>query len=464
MRKFAAALGMTLCLAVPARAEDAKPWTVPGDAAIRAILKERIDTEHKGVGIVVGVIDRTGRRIVSYGRFGQNDPRPVDGGTVFEIGSMTKVFTGLLLADMALKGEVALEDPAAKFLPPTVKVPERGGKQIRLLDLATQSSGLPRMPSNFNPKDQGNPYADYSVDMLYQFLSGYALPRDIGSQYEYSNLGFALLGHTLSLRAGKGYEALVTERIIAPLGLKSTAITLSADMKKRLAAGHDGALRPVPNWDLPTFAGAGALRSTANDMLAFLGAELGSPPSPLKDAMSHQLSAVRRPTGKNMEVALAWGVVNDPGVGTMIWHNGGTGGYRTFFGFRPDTGEGVVALANASTETGVDDIGFHLLLGKPLLKFPVHTEVALDAKATEPYLGRYQLAPNVIVDITREGNQLFSQLTGQPKVEMYPESQNGFFLKLVEAQFTFDVGPDQKVTGLTLHQHGRHLAAPRIAP
>jgi CubicO group peptidase (beta-lactamase class C family) len=152
------------------------------------------------------------------------------------------------------KSEVALTDPVSKFLPPTVKIPERNGRKITLQDLSTQSSGLPRMPSNFTPKDMTNPYADYSVEQLYQFLSGYELTRDIGEKYEYSNLGVGLLGHALSLRAGTSYEALVKARITGPLGMTSTSIALTPDMKARFAVGHDGDLKAVSAWDIPTLA------------------------------------------------------------------------------------------------------------------------------------------------------------------------------------------------------------------
>ena len=184
------------------------PVPVPAlsDSAARALITERVDAG-MGVGIVAGLLDARGSRVVSYGQSGTG--RPLDGNTVFEIGSISKVFTALVLADMVRKGEVALEDPVAKYLPDTVKIPARNGRQITLLDLATQSSGLPRMPTNFTPKDPANPYADYTIRQLYDFLSGYQLPRDPGERYEYSNLGFALLGHALALRAGQPWEQLV---------------------------------------------------------------------------------------------------------------------------------------------------------------------------------------------------------------------------------------------------------------
>jgi CubicO group peptidase (beta-lactamase class C family) len=202
---------------------------VPSDTEIRKILADRVGAENNGIGIVVGIVDANGRRIVSYGSLAKNDNRKLDGDTVFEIGSMTKVFTSLVLMDMVKHGEVALTDPISKYLPESVKVPERNLRKITLADLSTQSSGLPGMPTNFTPKDANNPYADYTVQQMYDFLSGYKLTRDIGSQYEYSNLGVGLLGHVLSLRAGMSYEALVRSRVCDPLGLKDTRITLTPE-------------------------------------------------------------------------------------------------------------------------------------------------------------------------------------------------------------------------------------------
>src|ERR1022692_1834766 len=151
---------------------------VPPDPVIRAILADRIDTLHQNVGIAGGIVDAHGRRFVSYGNFSINDPRPVGNDTVFEIGSTTKVFTSTILADMVQRGEVSLDDPVSKYLPAEVKMPQRGGKQITLVDLATHTSGLPRLPSNFKSKDPDNPYADYTVGNLFEFLSSYELTRD----------------------------------------------------------------------------------------------------------------------------------------------------------------------------------------------------------------------------------------------------------------------------------------------
>lgn len=436
----------------------------PPDSEIRKILIERIDSFHQGVGIVVGVVDAHGRRIVAYGSLDKGDARPLNGDTVFEIGSATKVFTSLLLADMVQRGEVALADPVAKYLPAEVKVPERNGRSITLLDLSTHTSGLPRMPSNFQPKNSANPYADYTVKQLYDFLSGYQLTRDIGSKFEYSNLGGGLLGQALAHRAGMDYESLVQARITGPLGMHSTAIALTPDMKARLAIGHNTNLEATSNWDLPALAGAGALRSTANDMLTFLAANLGYVKSPLAPAMASML-AVRRPTGVGGlgEIGLGW-LVAKSSENEIVWHNGGTGGYRSFVGFEPKTGAGVVVLSNTFTTAGVDDIGMHLLDSSvPLLPAPKeHKEITVDPKLFDGYLGQYQLAPNFILTITREGDKLFAQATNQPKFPIFPEGEKAFFLKVVDAQITFETDTTGKAVSLTLHQSGRDMPAKRI--
>ncbi|HEU4754468.1 MAG TPA: serine hydrolase, partial [Armatimonadota bacterium] len=233
----------------------------PSDSAVLALLKQRV-AEKRSAGVVVGLLEPDGRtRVVAWGDPGPGQP-PLDANSVFEIGSITKVFTGTLLAEMARSGELALDDPVAKYLPEGVRVPARDGKEITLLSLSEQNSGLPSVPSNLHPADAANPYAGYTVQQMYDFLSGYTLPGDPGERYEYSNLGVGLLGHALALRAGKPYEALVRARILAPLGMTHTAINFTPWMKQHLALGHDPAGAVVPGWDLPAFAGAGALRST----------------------------------------------------------------------------------------------------------------------------------------------------------------------------------------------------------
>jgi serine-type D-Ala-D-Ala carboxypeptidase/endopeptidase len=256
---------------------------------------------------------------------------------------------------------------------------------------------------------------------------------------------------------------LVRSRICEPLGMRSTGITLSDEMKIRFAVGHDTTMQRVEHWDLPMLAGAGALRSTANDMLTFVGANLGYVNSPLASAMAAML-AVHRPTGTpGLEIGLGWHILTRDGH-EIVWHNGGTGGFRSFIGFERKTGTGVVVLSNAETLAGVDDIGQHLLnANAPLYQPPKeHKQVAVDPKVLDGYIGQYQLAPNFVMTITRDGTQLFVQATGQPKLEIFPESDRDYFLKVVDARITFETDSQGRATGLVLHQNGMNQPAKRV--
>ena len=458
---------LIICVALCAAgtAYSAGRPAVPTDGDIRQILVTRIDRQQQGVGIVVGVIDAKGRRIVAYGSLEKGDKRPLDGDTVFEIGSITKVFTSLLLTDMVQRGEVKLDDPIAKYLPASVKVPERNGHPIRLVDLATHTSALPRMPANFRPKDPANPYADYTEEQLYAFLSSYELIRDVGAKYEYSNLGFGLLGQGLARRAGTDYETLVETRICEPLGMKSTRITLTPDLERRFAAGHSADLVTVSGWDIPTLAGAGALRSSANDLLTFLSAVMGYTHTALAPAMKAMLS-ISRPTGQPfIDTALGW-TIDTRGGNEIIWKNGGTGGYRTFIGYSRRSGLGIVALANtADNNAGVDDLGLHLLDARYPLAVPEGSprEAAMSSSVLDGYVGHYELTPTFVITITREGDQIFAQATGQAKAALYAKGEREFFYKIVNAQISFQADAQGQTTGLVLHQNGRDQPAKRIS-
>ncbi|WP_083223585.1 MULTISPECIES: serine hydrolase [unclassified Ensifer] len=434
------------------------------DDEIREILAERIDDQKQSVGIVVGIIDASGQRVVAHGRLAKDDPRPVDGNTVFEIGSVTKVFTALLLADMVERGSVRLDTPASQLLPESIAIKSTDGAPITLKHLATHMSGLPRLPDNLVPADDSDPYADYDIAKLYAFLSGHQPTRQPGVQHEYSNPGYGLLGHALALQSGLAYDALVSERIAVPLSMTDTAITPRVEWKGRRATGHDAGLEPTNDWDLGALQGAGALRSTANDLLVFLQAAIGRKSSALTPAFTAML-AERQPLGDgNAEQALGW-LISGRGEKQIVWHNGGTGGYRSFVGFRPATGVGVVVLSNTATEVGVDDIGVHLLdRERPLAPAPVRrVAISLEPAAYDSYVGTYRLAPDFDLTVFRDGDRLFAQATGQGRVEIFPEAEHRFFAKSVDAQLTFEVPAGARAARLTLHQNGHDSPAPRVS-
>lgn len=449
---------------------------LPPDADIRRILVDRIDVQHRSVGIVVGLITPQGRRLVTYGHLEKGDSRPLSGDTIFEIGSVTKVFTALLVAQMVQRGEMAWNDPVAKYLPNTVKVPQKDGKQITLADLATHTSGVQRMPTNFDPGDLNDPFADYSTEQLYQFLSGYTLTRDPGTQYEYSNLGAGLLGFVAGQRAGMAYGELVRKLICDPLEMNSTTIVLTPEMQARLAVGHHVVgLQSVHNWDFGApVAAAGALRSTANDLLKFLAANLGYTNTPLAEAMN-ALTTVRRSTGiPDGLVALGWHIWTADGR-EIIWHNGATGGYRSFIGFDRKRRIGVVALSNTRSEEGADDIGRHLLDEKiPLWVPPPEPKIAqLDPKTLDGYVGAYRLGRKASLRVTHEGDRLYAQKTGYAvpvqtigyaKVEILPESQKTFFVREGGMRLTFVTDGQSRATELLIREKSGEVRAMRVEP
>jgi serine-type D-Ala-D-Ala carboxypeptidase/endopeptidase len=457
-RAIATALGTMVVLAAlapPARAAA----SFPSDSAVRAIIAARADAAPAS-GIVVGLFESGKTRVIAAGAPDAATKRPLDERSVFEIGSVTKVFTTTLLADMARRGEVRLDQPVAELLPKAVRVPEKGGRKITLLDLATQRSGLPRLPDNMPTEGSDNPYAAYSVDSLYAFLSRYELSRAPGERYEYSNLGVGLLGHALARRAGTSYEALVVERVARPLAMRDTRVTLDADLGSRLAAGHDLAGKTVPNWDLPVLAGAGALRSTVADMLRFVAANLDSSGTRLSAALWDTQRRRNDTTIPGTDIGLAWHIIHRP-QGDLLMHNGGTGGYHAFVAIDHAQRRGLVMLANSSAN--IDDIGFHLMdPSVPILTVAKHDEVAIDPKLLGEYVGRYALSPAFVIEVTRDSNQLYIQATNQQKIAVYPESDTRFFLKAVEAQISFERDRTGKVAALVLHQNGQDQRGARL--
>ena len=426
------------------------------------LIRSRVQ-EDRAVGIVLGVMEVDGStRIASFGEAGP-DARPLGPKSVFEIGSITKAFTGILLADMVARGEVSLSDPVSAHLPDPVTMPSRGGREITLLELSTHHSALPRLPGNMSPADATNPYADYTVGQMYSFLSGHELRRDIGSEYEYSNLAVGLLGHVLARTAGKSYEDAIRERILEPLGMEMTGITLRDATEDWMARGHDDRGRVAPLWDLPTLAGAGALRSNVEDMLKFLAANTGPPESNLERSMrtSHE---IRKDMNPQMSIGLNWHV-RKVGDSKIVWHNGGTGGFRTFAGFDPEKGVGAVVLTNS--RHGADDIGMHLINPEiPLAPAPEppveRTEVEVAEATLETYVGEYELAPTFSITVTLENGALFVQATGQVKFPVFAEAETKFFLKVVDAQVTFTKDDSGAVSGLILHQNGADQPARKV--
>ncbi len=453
-------LGLVLAaMAVVILASRAEP-------SIEGVLGKRL--AGKEYGIVVGVVDEQGRNVIARGATGQGEGQAVGGDTLFELCSVTKVITSLLLAEMIERGEVAADDPIDLYLPPEVPSPQKNGKKITLAHLANHTSGLPSRPYSPDSSTEeaaGTPgYATLTEAELYSFLSTYELTREPGSSFEYSNVGMGLLGHILARRAGRTYEELVVERILAPLGMESTRITLGPELEGRLAPGHFRSGEPARHWTLaPPLAGAGALRTTANDMLRFLAANVGLEPSALSGAMqaTHQPRAESEWPG--LRIGLGWAVYERDGE-TLWMHSGGVPGYRSFIGFSKKQKKGVVVLGNSSTD--IEDIGLYLFdrsLGLVESAPPVAREpVTVDAGLLDAYAGFYRIDDDRMISISREEDRLFVQLTGQARLALLPESETRFFIVQPEALITFVRRQGDHVSELVLRQAGHEIHCPRL--
>ena len=449
-----AAAALVAVLASPASAQ-----TAPSDSAIRALLRIRVDSG-TSAGIVVGVLEDGKRRYITYGSAGPGRP-PLDEHTLFEIGSISKTFTSLLLAESVVRGEVRLDQPVAELLPAGTVVPSRGGRQITLEHLATHRSGLPRLPDNLAPAVPADPYADYDARRLYAFLAGHQLRRSPGDSVEYSNLGGGLLGHALTLRArAPSWGALVEQRITGPLGMRETFVDVPPTMRARVSAGHDADLDTVPAWHLDALAGAGALRSTASDMLSYLSALLDTTQGPLARAAA----LVQHPHGDfaaGMRIGLGW-LQAAAGPRPIWWHNGGTGGFRTIAAFDPARKIGVVVLSNSSVS--VDDIGMHLLNSALPVGLPIRaprTAVTLPREALDRVTGAYEISAGFVLTITRIEDGLVAQATGQPRLPMAAISANHFVIPVANAELVFDISEPGPARHVTLRQNGSMVTAAR---
>ena len=404
---------------------------------IQSIIDNRV-AEKRTVGIIVGVRDARGTWHIHTAGASGRALTPFNGDSIFEIGSVTKSFTGALLAQMTVRRDIRLDDPVSSLLPKSVKVPERNGRQITLLDLATHTSGLPFLPANLSPDVQTS-WAQYTDQEFQEFLSSYTLPRDPGAAFQYSDAGYGLLGYALALRAGQTWEQALLSRVLLPLGLHSTRQTLTPDMRRHLVPGHDKAGREVPGWEFNSLPGVGALKSSVNDLIRYLDASLSPPSTALGRALASTQLPRRQAFSAKTQSGLGW-FIGIPINSHLIFHGGSTPGYNSFVGFDPSRRVAAVVLANSDTD--ILDIGLHLLDpaatvddGPPVI---VALHIALvngeTARALEIVSEwRQKNGSASEKDLSRLANRLLTQDRGkqaiavlQVSAEMHPNSSQVF--------------------------------------
>lgn len=454
------ALATSLIWATPAVSQQ----HFPADEDLELIL--RYIVENGTPGTVLGVLEADGStRIVAYGDSGI-EGHSLGPSSVFEIGSLTKTFTATLLADMVLRGEVALEDPVARFLPEEVDVPAMGERQITLLDLATHTSGLPNETDNYTPVDPQNPWAHYDLETLYTFLASYELEREPGARYLYTNIGYGLLGHALARAAGLAFPELVKERILDPLGMEMTGYALEGDVAEAMVAGHaDGAV--VPFWfGTEAIHGAGGLRSNTRDMLKFLTANAHHSATPLGPAM--QMAQEIRVGGNGADNGFSWRTLRVPGQRSIITHGGATGGFHADVAFDLTKGVGTVRLTNGP-RTAEDRLATDLVAVEP--PPPTWTSEAEPSNLAE-FAGAYQDTSRqrmYFIRLEEEGHLTYQPQDLLARTPLYARSDSSFYMLSTPLSFTFlrpsedeeawtiSIDVDERAPGGTFTLTGRRI-------
>ncbi len=414
------------------------------------------------MGISVGAVRNGERFTKGYGKLSEADPKAPDAKTIFEIGSISKTFTGVLLADAVEKGKVKLDQPIQELLPKTVELRVFDDKLITLKHLSTHVSGLPRMPTNFHPKQPDNPYADYTAESLFEFLSKFKPTRPPESKSEYSNIGVGLLGWLLANQANTEYESLLKQTILEPLKMHDTAIVLTPKLQSRLASPHNPDGRVTSVWDIHHLPGMGGIRSTVDDMLKYVDANLTPPDNELGKAIDLAWQTHQKPIKKeDFAMGLGWHIARD---GQTRWHTGGTGGFRTALFIDRRSRIGVVVLCNQSNEkiNGLAESIIQRLFGMEVEPIKLEPVVNVAPEIMQRYVGKFRLGLFSVFTVTVEDNKLMVKLTGQETYRVYPKSETEWRYKVVDATLTFDVDKEGKCNGLDLFQNGIHQKAKRI--
>jgi D-alanyl-D-alanine-carboxypeptidase/D-alanyl-D-alanine-endopeptidase len=443
MNKFAGYAGFLSAMTIA----SARP---PAD------MQARADAFIKGSpgGVSIAWVDADGPAFFHAGVFSADDARALTPDTEYEMGSVTKVFTALLLAESERLGKVSRLDPAAKYLLPPGDPDQAALETITLLSLTTHTSGLPRLPSNIGPSPDANPdpYAAYNRIMLVAALRTDGRGAK-GGEMAYSNFGAAVLGEALAAAWGTSYADALRTHVLGPLGMNATSLGLRGlAPPENLAPAHAGGAR-VPNWTFEAFAPAGALRSSARDMALFLSGCLLPAGSPLRESMA----AVVRPehaSNDGGQIGMGWFLTGDADR-QVIWHSGATAGSHSFVAYCPKTGVGVAIMVN--DQRACEPLGFGLLGSHPPRP---RVDAVSDAAG---YVGRYPLGPAFAIDIREVSGGLVGQGTGQPAFMMKQVERDRFSVVGIAAEITFERDAAGAVVALVLHQNGGTPRAPRGA-
>lgn len=459
-RRALAGLAAAAWAPLGAAAQPAGPAAAPGASApvgasaTGRLLRERLP--HRTAALAAAVVD--GAQVQLAAEAGA-DAGPVTPDTLFELGSVTKTFTALLLADAVVRGELALDDPVEAVLPDRLRLRDAAGAPITWADLATHRAGLPRLPDNLRDPSGADPY-DYSRAELLAFIAGWRASARRDTAWAYSNLGYGLLAEALAMRAGQPYAELLRARVLQPLGLDGMALALRAPAVPGLVPGRDAQGRPVPNWRFDAIAGAGALVGSARQLARYAQAALGLFDHPLKPAFALAMQPRAEGPSAANRVALAW-LAAPLFERQVLNHDGGTGGYASSLWLDPSRRRAALVLSRGALP--VNDLA--LLLLEPRVpardlaaerRQTERTSVALPAGQLAPLAGRYRLSPQFAVEVRARDGRLFAQATGQGEFELFALAPRQFFARVTPLEMRFE-GEDGPPPAFVLQQGGQRL-------
>jgi len=418
--------------------------------------------KHNKINAVsVGVISNGQVWTQHYGTLdGKGTPAP-DNKTIYEIGSISKVFTSLLLAEAVASGQLKLDDPIGTVVEELDKKNSKLGTNITFKHLSLHTSGLPRMPTNFKPADSTNPFADYDRKMLSDYLMTSKPGREPGAEYEYSNLAVGLLGDLLSRQSGVSYEALLKKKLTGPLKMNDTVVTLSPEQVTRFAPPHNAALLPEKTWSFDALAGCGAIRSNLDDMLLFAEALLNPADEKLGKSIELAWKQQKPRSGAHLAMGLGWMIAQD---GSTRWHNGRTGGYECMILINRSLKSATVLLCNTagSNTSGLAEQIFQTIAGKNTQPKKFDAELKIDPKIVKRLEGKYQLAPGFVLTVKVKEGRMMAQLTGQQFLILTPKSKTEWKFQAVDATLKFELPKTGKSPKVTLHQAGRVMPCLRL--
>ncbi len=433
--------------------------TVPmDDAALAGIVDARLAGDRTGACMAVAVVERD-HVARAYRCADPKDAARIDADTAFEIGSVSKTMTAVLLADLIGQGKASLDDPLSAYLPEGTPVPAFEGRPILLRHVVTHTSGLPGLPSRLGADNIDDPYARLTVDALLASLGDVTLTAAPGTHFEYSNFASMVLSYAVARRAGTDLETLLRQRLFASLGM-AQAYVEAPPRGVRTAIGHTPNGKPTPAWTFATdLAGVGGVRATLGDMVRYVQGNLGWIESPISPA----LELAQQPLGGQPPMAMNWMRVPVAGR-TVLMHEGGTGGFSSFVAVDRQRGRGVVILSDTTWNSigSLGSLGLHLVdasfpLGKPR-KLATPPRELLDALA-----GDYQLEGAMRIALRQREGRLFVQAAGQGEYAMDYDDAGDFFPLELDAVLS----PRRKAAGgygFTWTQMGAVLPATRIDP